>query len=114
MWWPGRRTWTRATGDEEWEGCAVANLKKAREKVKKKDDNISHMERSVRRMEDIVAKEANVKEEVVDEVLEVEVEETMEEKVKEKVVEEKPVGAGQWLRIFFAGRRRGVHPGPAM
>ena len=69
------------------------------------DDNISRLQWGVRRMEDIVAKEAWVKEEVVDKVVEVEVEETEEDEVEEKVVEEKTVGAEQWL--FWGAREAG-------
>ena len=87
-----------ATGEEEREGWTVTNLEKAREKVQEKSENICQLERSVWWMQEIVAKEAKVKEEVVDEVVEVEVEETVEETVKEeveeKLAEEKAVGTG--------------------
>ena len=100
-----------AKGEEEREGRAVPTLKKARQKVREKDDNICRPERSVMRMEDIVAKEAKVKEEVVDEVVEGEVEETakdmVKEEVEEEVVEEKAVGAGHWLRAFLGAREAG-------
>ena len=63
-------------------------------------------------MEEWVAREAKVKEEVVDEVVEVEVEEMVEEKVKEeveeKVEEEKVTGAGQWLRAFWGDGAAGA------
>ena len=101
----------RAMREEEREAWAVPNLEKARERVKETDNNISRLEGSVKRMEDIVAKEAKVKEEVVDEVVEVEVEETVEETVKEevgeKMVEEKVVGAGQWLTVFSGATEAG-------
>ena len=62
------------------------------------EDNVRQLERSVKRLEEWVAREAKVKEEVVDEVVDVEVEEMVEEKVKEeveeKVVEEKVMGEG--------------------
>ena len=63
-------------------------------------------------MEEIVAKEAKVKEVVGDEVVEVKGEEMVEEKVKEeveeKVVEERVVEAGQWLRVCLGARTAGV------
>ena len=62
-------------------------------------------------MEDIVAKEVKVKEEVVYEVVEMEVEETVEEtpkkEVEEKVVEQKEVGAWQWRRVFLEAKEAG-------
>ena len=80
--------------------------------MKEKEENILQLERSVTRMEGIVAAEAKVKEEVEDEVVEVEVEEMMEEfvkeKVEEKVVEEKAVGARQWLRGLLGTREAGA------
>ena len=101
-----------AQGDAEQEAWAVACLGKAREKVKEKKHDIVQLERSIRRLEGIVASEAKVKEEVEDEVMEVEVEEMVEETVKEeveeKVLEEKAVGAGQWLRGFLGTREAGA------
>ena len=81
-------------------------------------------------MQEIVAKEAKVKEELVEEVVEVEVEETVEEKVKEEVeekgveekvkeeveekgVEEKAAGAGKWLTVFRGAKEAGsIHDPP--
>ena len=101
----------RTQGEEEREGWAAANLEKARQKVRESDDNMCRLERSIWTMEDIVAKEAKVKDDVVDEVVEVEVEETVEEKVKkeveEKAVEEKAVRVRQWLRVFWEAREAG-------
>ena len=88
---------------------AVFSLGKAREKVKEKEEAIQQLDRSVRRMEGIVAAEAKVKEEEVeDEVVEVEVEaeEMVEETVKEeveKVVEEKARGGVDSGRGIFWG-----------
>ena len=73
-WWRVRPRWTlRGQGEEEREGWPAALLQKARKNVRDKKDNIRRLERSVRWMEEIVANEAKVKEEVVDEVVEVEV-----------------------------------------
>ena len=111
MAWEAKVNTLRAKGDEEREGWAAALLEKARQNVRDREDNIRQLERSVMQMEEILAKEANVKEEVVNEVVEVEVEETVEEKVKagveEKVVQEKAVGAGQWRRGFSGARTAG-------
>ena len=63
-------------------------------------------------MEEIVAREARVKQEVGDEVVEVEVEEMVQEKVEEEVeetvVEEKAVESGQWLRVFGRAKTAGA------
>ena len=109
--WEAKVAELQAGGEGEREGWAAANLKKAGQKVREKEDTIQRLERSVRWMEECVVKEGKVKEEVEEEVVEVEVEETVggkvEGKVKEevegkvveeKVVEEKVAGAGQWLR----------------
>ena len=63
---------------------------KERENLKEKEKDILQLERSVRRLEAIVAAEAKVKEET-----------------EQKVVEEKAVGAGQWLSGFWVRGRRG-------
>ena len=114
--WEGKVEELRAGGGGG-EGWAAANLEKARQKVRDKEDNVRQLERSVKRLEEWVAWEAKVTEEVVHEVVEVEVEEKVEEKVKEeveeKVVEEKVTGAGEWLRGFLGGQAWGHH-GPAM
>ena len=94
--WEAKVDALRAHREGGREGWAAANLEKARQKVREKDNNIRLLERSVRRMEEIVAKEANVKEEVVE--VEVEVEAMVEEEVKEEVmenVEEKALELGQ-------------------
>ena len=97
----------RAGGEGEREGWAAAwrTSRTAKQKVHEKGNNIRHLERSVKRFEEWVAREANVKEQVVDEVVVVEVVDMVEEKVKErveeKVVERKLTGAGQWLRGFL-------------
>ena len=88
---------------------AEYSLGKAREKVEEKDEAIQQLDRSVQRMETIVAADAKVKEEEVEnEVVEAEAEEmvgeTVKEEVEEKVVEEKAVVGGQWLRVFWGKR----------
>ena len=86
----------RAKGEGEREGWAAANLEKARQKVREKEDDIRQLGRSVRRIEEWVAREAKGKEEVKDEVGEVDVEEMVKvkEEMVDKVVEEKVTGAG--------------------
>ena len=95
----------RAGGEGQREGWAAASLKKARQKVPDKEDNMRQLKRSVRRLEEWVAREAKVKEEVVDEVLEVEVEveveEMVEENVKEEVEERATAGGGGMAEYFF-------------
>ena len=55
--------------------------------MKEKEKDVLQLERSVRRLEAIVAAEAKVKEET-----------------EQKVVEEKALGAGQWLSGFLGTR----------
>ena len=59
-----------------------------------------------------MAAETKVKEQLEDEVVEAEVgeivEETVKDEVEEKVVEEKAVGAGQWLRVFWGTKEGGA------
>ena len=96
----------RRIGDEERIAIAEHSLGKATEKVEEKEV-IRQRDRSVRRMESIVAAE-------VDEVVEVEVaaEEMVEETVKEegeaKVVVETAVVGGDWLRFFLGSRDAGA------
>ena len=74
---------------------AEHSLGRAKEKVEEKEEAIVALNRSVRRMETILAAEVDkVKEEEVEEVLEVEVEaeEMVEETVKEEVVAKVVVG----------------------
>ena len=59
--WEAKVDALRAQGGEEREGWATALLEKARHKERDKEDNMRQVERSVRRMEEIVAKEPKVK-----------------------------------------------------
>ena len=60
--WEAKVDVLRAPGEGEREDLAAANLEKARQKVREKDNNVHQLERSVKQMEEIVAKEAKVKE----------------------------------------------------
>ena len=73
----GQRGGLRAEWEGEREGWAAANLEKAQQKVRDRQDNVRQSERSVKRLGDWVAREAKVKEDV-----------------EEKVVEEKVSGGG--------------------
>ena len=105
--WEAKVAELRAAGEGEREGWAASNLEKARAKVREEEDNIQRLERSIRWMEECVAKEAKVKEELEEEVVEVGVEEAVEG----KVVQERYRGAGQWVRGKGSDGRG--HPGPA-
>ena len=109
--WETKLAKARATGDEERILMAEATLRKAKAKVVEKEGAIEALDRSVQRMEVVLARTVEkVNEEEVNEVVEVEVEaEEMEEgMVKEegeaKVVVETPARGGggggwsQWLR----------------
>ena len=107
----------RAGAEEEREGWAAANLERPRQKVRDKEDNVRQLERSVRRLVEWVAREAKVKEEVVNEVVKAGLEEMVEQKVKEEV--EKAVGrkvtrAGGVAKGFFGRSDGGGHHAPAM
>ena len=99
--WETNLTEVRAMGDEERILMADATLRKAKAKVAEKEEAIEALDRSVRRMEVVLARTMEkVKEEEVDEVVEVEVEaEEMEEgmvkeEVEAKVVVETPARGG--------------------
>ena len=80
--WETKGVELRAMGDEERNAMAEHSLGRAQEKVEEKEEVIVALDRSVRRMETIVAAEVDkMKEEVVEEVVEVEMEpeEMMEE-----------------------------------
>ena len=88
-------------GDEDRIAMAEHSLRKAKEKVEEKEEAIVALDRSVRRMETILAAEVDkVKEEEVEEVVEVEVEaeaeEMVEETVKEEVVAKVVVETAVW------------------
>ena len=65
--WEAKVDALRAQGEEEGEDWAAALFEKVRQKVRDREDNIPELERRVKRMDEIVAKEAKVKDEVVDE-----------------------------------------------
>ena len=81
----------RARREGERECWAAANLKNARQKVRDKEDNLGQLERSVWQLEEWVAWEAKVKEEV-----------------EEKMVEEKVTGSGDWLSGFCGVQAAGA------
>ena len=97
---------------------AEDSLRKAQAKVGEKEEGIKAMDRSVRRMETVLAAAVEkVKEEEVEEVVEVEVEaeemvkETVKEEVEAKVVVEPAVregGVSQWLRLLRGSREAGA------
>ena len=99
--WEAKLVELRGMGDEDQIAMAEHSLGKAKEKVEEKEEAIVVLDRSVRRMETILAAEVDeVKEEEVEEVVEVEVEaeevveETVKEEVEAKVVVETAVGGG--------------------
>ena len=67
--WEAKVEALRAGGQGECEAWAATKLRKAWRKVRENKDNIWQLERSVKRMEELVAQEANVKEEVEEEVV---------------------------------------------
>ena len=89
-------------GDEARIAMAEHSLGKAKGKVAEKEEPIVALDRSVRRMETILAADVDtVREEEVEEVVEVEVEaeemeeETVKEEVEANVVVETAVGGGK-------------------
>ena len=101
--WETKLLELRRIGDEARIAMAEHSLGRAKEKVEEKEEEIVARNRSVRRMETIVAAEVDkVNEEEVEEVVEVEVEveaqemveETVKEEVEAKAVVETAVGGG--------------------
>ena len=102
-------------GDEERIRMAEDSLRKAKAKVVEKEEGIEALDRSVRRMETVLAAAVDkVKEEEVEDVVEGDVEpeemveDTVKEEVKAKVVVEMPApggggggGVSQWLRLLM-------------
>ena len=112
--WETKLVDLRGMGDEELIRMPEHPLRKAKEKVEEKEEAIQQLDRSVRRMETILAAEVDkLKEEGVEEVVEVEVEaeemvaDTVKEEVEAKVVVETALGGGgvsQWLRYLLGSR----------
>ena len=111
--WETKLVELRGMGDEDRIAMAEHSLRKAKEKVEEKEEAIAALDRSVPRMETILAAE-------VDKVKEVEVEagamveETVKEEVEAKVVKT-AVGGGERVAGFFFGVEGcGGYPGPFM
>ena len=115
--WETKVVEVRGIGDEERTRMVEDSLRKAKAKELEKEEWIEALDRSVWRMEMVLAAAVDkVKEEEVEEVLEVEVEpeemveETVKEDVEAKVVVETPVGGGvsQLLRLLMGSRDAGA------
>ena len=97
--WETKHAEVRGIGDEKRIRMAEDNLRKAKAKVVEKEKGIEALDRSVRRMEVVLAAVVDkVKEQEMEEVVEVDVEpeemvhETVEEEVEAKVAVETPAG----------------------